>query len=51
MSIDQRITVSKLQAEGFTLSEQSGAVLMSRNNDHRLIHADGSQHRAQGAKK
>ena len=51
MTIDQRITASKLQAEGFTVSEYPTGVVAVRGNDHRVIYRDGSQRRAMGAKR
>lgn len=53
MTIDQRVTVSKLRAEGFTLSEteSKSLVIMVRGSDRRVVWLDGSQHRAAGANK
>lgn len=51
MTIDQRITVSRMQSEGFTVSEKDDAVIIVRGNDYRLVMPDGSQKRARGAKK
>lgn len=53
MTIDQRVTVSKLRAEGFTKVEDGSKsmVVMVRGNDRRVIWLDGSQHRATGAKR
>lgn len=51
MTIDQRITASKLQAEGFTVSEYPTGVVAVRGNDRRVIYRDGSQRRAMGAKR
>ena len=50
MTIDQRVTASKLQSEGFTISVRDG-VLAVRGNDYRLILRDGSVRRAMGAKR
>jgi hypothetical protein len=47
MTPTQRITVEKLQAEGFTVTRHHGdMVLMSSGADHRFVRADGSQKRA-----
>jgi hypothetical protein len=53
MTLEQRITVSKLRAEGFTQCEDQSQslVIMVRGNDRRVVWLDGSQHRAMGAKK
>ena len=51
MTLDQRLTANALQAEGFKISTGSAGVVAKRGNDHRVIWADGSQHRATGAKK
>ena len=51
MTIDQRITASKLQAEGFTVSEYPTGVVAVRGNDHRVIYRDGSMKRARGARR
>lgn len=51
MTLDQRLTANDLQAQGFTISTGPAGVLAVRGNDHRLIHQDGSQHRATGAKR
>lgn len=51
MTLEQRLTANALQAEGFTISSGPTGVVAVRGNDHRLIHQDGSQHRAKGAKK
>lgn len=51
MTIDQRVTASKLQAEGFTVSTGQAGVLAVRGNDYRLILRDGSVRRAIGAKR
>lgn len=51
MTIDQRVTASKLQAEGFTVTGGKGGVIAVRGNDRRVIWAGGSQHRAHGARR
>lgn len=51
MSIDQRITVSKLESEGFTVTSGKDGVIAVRGSDYRIIHQDGSQHRATGARR
>lgn len=53
MTLEQRISVSKLRAEGFAQVEDGSKsmVVMVRGNDRRLIWLDGSQHRAEGAKR
>lgn len=51
MTIDQRITVSALQSQGFKIEKESKSIRLVRGNDYRLVMADGSQRRAQGAKK
>lgn len=51
MTLDQRLTANDLQAQGFTVTTGPDGVLAVRGNDHRLIHQDGSQHRARGAKR
>jgi hypothetical protein len=53
VSIEQRIAVSKLRAEGFTQVEDGSKslVVMVKGNDRRVIWLDGSVHRATGAKR
>lgn len=51
MTLEQRLTANDLQAQGFTVTTGPIGVLAVRGNDHRLIHQDGSQHRAKGAKR
>ena len=51
MTLDQRLTANDLQAQGFTVTTGPAGVVAVRGNDHRVIWADGSQHRATGAKK
>jgi hypothetical protein len=53
MSIEQRIAVSKLRAEGFTqcVDQSQSLVIMVRGNDRRVVWLDGSAHRATGAKR
>lgn len=53
MTIDQRVTVSKLRAEGFAQVEDGSKsmVVMVKGNDRRVIWLDGSMHRATGAKR
>jgi len=51
MSLEQRLTANALQAQGFTISTGAAGVVAVRGNDHRVIWADGSQHRATGAKR
>lgn len=51
MNLNQRITASNLAADGFTISISQAGLIAVRGNGYRIIHADGSQHRAKGAKK
>lgn len=51
MTLDQRITASNLAADGFTISISHAGLIAVRGNDYRVIWADGSQHRAKGARK
>ena len=51
MTLEQRLKVAALQADGYTITTGPAVVLAVRGNDHRLIHQDGSQHRAKGAKR
>lgn len=51
MTNNQRDTANMLQAECFTISTGPAGVLAIRGNDCRIIHRDGSQHRAKGAKR
>ena len=50
MTLAQRITANRLIAEGFEISEHFDVIAV-RGNDKRIIWADGSQHRATGAKR
>lgn len=50
MTLLQRITANRLQAEGFEVYEHFDVIAV-RGNDKRIIWADGTVHRAMGAKK
>lgn len=46
MTTAQRITVEKLQADGFSIiCHHADMVLMASGADHRLVRVDGSQKR------
>lgn len=50
MTTAQRITVEKLQADGFSIiRHHADMVLMTSGADHRLVRVDGSQKRASPA--
>lgn len=51
MTLAQRITTQQLARDGFTISNAGDYVLAFKNNDRRIIWADGSVHRATGAKR
>jgi len=51
MTIEQRLTVQALQADGFAIHQEAKAVRMFKGNDYRLVMADGSQKRAKGARR
>ena len=51
MTIDQRVTVSTLQSQGFKVEQEGKSIRVVRGNDYRLVMADGSQRRAEGAKR
>jgi hypothetical protein len=50
MTDAQRNTVTQLQAEGFTLTRETGCMVrMKKGADERLVRTDGSQKRANHA--
>lgn len=51
MTLNQRLTTQALLADGFTVKTSGSGLVASRGNDFRLILADGSQRRANGARK
>lgn len=52
MSAAQAATVQALRREGFALDYQGRHVVrLVRGNDRRLVRLDGSQQRAQGARR
>lgn len=51
MTIDQRVKVAALQAEGYAITTGPDGVIAKRGNDFRLVLADGSMRRAKGAKR
>lgn len=51
MTIEQRLTVKSLLADGLAIHQEAKAVRMFRGNDYRLVMADGSQKRAKGARR
>lgn len=48
MTIDQRVKVAALQAEGYIITTGPDGVVAKRGNDCRLVLADGSMRRAMG---
>ena len=51
MTIDQRVKIAALQAEGYTITTGPDGVVAKRGNDCRLVMADGSMRRAIGARR
>ena len=51
MTLEQRLKANALQADGYTITTGPDGVVAKRGNDCRVIWADGSQHRAKGAKR
>jgi len=52
MTPAQQATIKTLQRAGFALEHQGKNVArMARGNDYRLVKADGTQRRAQGARR
>lgn len=51
MTIDQRVKVAKLQAEGYTITTGPDGVVAVKWNDRMVVWRDGSLHRALGAKR
>lgn len=48
MTLDQRLTASALQAQGYTITSGPDGVVAKRGNDYRIVLADGSMRRAMG---
>lgn len=51
MTLEQRITVCRLQRDGYRINYEGESVCLSRGNDYRLVGPDGSMRRAMGAKR
>lgn len=51
MTLEQRLTVCRLQRDGYRINYEGEKVCMSRGNDYRTIGPDGVMRRALGAKK
>lgn len=52
MTPAQQVTVKTLQREGFTIEQQGRRTIrLARGNDYRLVKADGTQQRANGARR